>query len=661
MVSGWYKMKNIPGTVGRVLLIMLAVAALYAGNLFLKPVSTIKASLAQLSPAAPLNVGGEIFRDLNRNGVLDPYEDYRIATELRVENLLGQMTLAEKAGQMFHPPVLIEPDPLFQVFMESMNGGISVEERITHGFISHFNFYGSARPQAIAHRLNELQRVAEATRLGIPLSISSDPVHEVPRGGGIASFSLAGLSKWPSQLGFAAARSPSLLEEFGRIAALEYRAMGFTTALHPMSDMATEPRWSRNFGTFGSNAALSSVMTAAYIAGFQGDTLTDQSVMTMVKHFPGGGPQEDGWDPHLKSGENQVYPGDNFDYHLAPFITAIEQGMRVVMPYYGIPVGQTDEDVAMAYNRAILTDLLRGELGFTGVVCSDWSVITDRNWGVEGLSVSERYQKSIEAGIDQYGGEHQPEIIIGLVNAGHISENRINESVRRILRNKFDLGLFEQPFVNEAKITERVNQPLFQERGLAAQRQSIVLLANEVGVLPLKENTRVFVDGLDPTIAAHYAHIVDDPDKANVIILFLNTVFNGNQPPGTERILDSMVATLIPDEDLAFNADIVDKAEGYAGEARLITVVDLNRPAILTELVSVSDALVGTFGVSDEAILDVVFGRHSPNGKLPFELPSSMSEVRTQLEDIPDDTANPLFPYGWGLSFGSDEKTSDRN
>ena len=122
-----------------------------------------------------------------------------------------------------------------------------------------------------------------------------------------------------------------------------------------------------------------------------------------------------------------------------------------------------------------------------------------------------------------------------------------------------------------------------------------------------------------------------------------------------------MVATLIPDEDLAFNADIIDKAEGYAGEARLITVVDLNRPAILTELVSVSDALVGTFGVSDEAILDVVFGRHSPNGKLPFELPSSMSEVRTQLEDIPDDTANPLFPYGWGLSFGSDEKTSDRN
>ena len=122
-----------------------------------------------------------------------------------------------------------------------------------------------------------------------------------------------------------------------------------------------------------------------------------------------------------------------------------------------------------------------------------------------------------------------------------------------------------------------------------------------------------------------------------------------------------MVATLIPDEDLAFNADIVDKARGYAGEARLITVVDLNRPAILTELVSVSDALVGTFGVSDEAILDVVFGRHSPNGKLPFELPSSMSEVRTQLEDMPDDTANPLFPYGWGLSFGSDEKTSDRN
>ena len=635
----------------RGLALTVVLAGLYATHLFLKPISKIKASLSQAAVAEALTIDGEQFRDLNRNGQLDPYEDYRVDTESRVDDLLSQMTLQEKVGQMFHPPVLIEPDPLFRVFMESMNGGVSVEELITIEALTHFNFYGSASPENIAKRLNHLQRVAEATRLGIPLSISSDPVHEVPRGGGIASFSLDGLSKWPSQLGFAASRNPSLLEEFGRIAAAEYRAIGFTTALHPMSDMATEPRWARNFGTFGSNAALSSEMTAAYMAGFQGDSLADTSVMTMVKHFPGGGPQENGLDPHLKSGESQVYPGDNFEYHLAPFITAIEKGMRVVMPYYGIPTGQTDEDVAMAYNRMILTDLLRDELGFTGVVCSDWGVITGRNWGVEELTISERYQKSIEAGIDQYGGERDTNIVVDLVQRGLVSEERIDASVRRILRNKFDLGLFEQPFVDEDAVSDLVNQSDYIERGLEAQRQSIVLLSNDESALPLSTDQKVFVDGLDPAVASRFGLLVNDAAEADVIILFLNTVFNGNQPAGTDRVLDNMLATMIPNDDLNFSPEIISKAKQYAEQATLITIVDLNRPAILTDLEAVSDALVGTFGVSDEAMLDVVHGRHNPTGKLPFELPSSMAEVEAQLEDLPDDTANPLFPYGWGLSF----------
>lgn len=633
------------------LALIAVITGLYASHLFLKPISKIKASLSQAAIATPVTIDGEQFRDLNRNGRLDPYEDYRVNTESRVDNLLSQMTLQEKVGQMFHPPVLIEPDPLFRVFMESMNGGVSVEELITHESITHFNFYGSASPDNIAKRLNQLQNMAEATRLGIPLSISSDPVHEVPRGGGIASFSLDGLSKWPSQLGFAASRNPALLEEFGRIAAAEYRAMGFTTALHPMSDMATEPRWARNFGTFGSKAGLSSEMTAAYMAGFQGTTLTDTSVMTMVKHFPGGGPQENGLDPHLKSGESQVYPGDNFEYHLAPFVTAIEKGMRVVMPYYGIPTGQTDEDVAMAYNRMILTDLLRDELGFTGVVCSDWGVITGRNWGVEDLTISERYQKSIEAGIDQYGGERDTAVVVDLVQRGLVSEERIDASVRRILRNKFDLGLFEQPYVDEEAVSDRVNQGGYIERGLEAQRQSVVLLSNDDSALPLSTDQKVFVDGLDPSVASRFGLIVNDAAEADVIILFLNTVFNGNQPAGTDRVLDNMLATMIPDDDLNFSPEIIRKAERYAEQATLITIVDLNRPAVLTELEALSDALVGTFGVSDEAMLDVVHGRHNPAGKLPFELPSSMAEVEAQLEDLPDDTVNPLFPYGWGLSF----------
>jgi len=644
-------MKTLIKLVASVIIAAVVMTALYATNLFLKPISKMKASFAQSSVAAPISVSGQDFRDLNRNGSVDPYEDYRVATADRVENLLSQMTLEEKVGQMFHPPVLIEPDPLFRVFLEAMNAGTSIEELISRKSLTHFNFYGGATPQNIAKRLNELQRVAERTRLGIPLSISSDPVHEVPRGGGIASFTLGGVSKWPSQLGFAAGRDANMLETFGKIAAAEYRAMGFSTALHPMSDMATEPRWARNFGTFGSNAELSAEMTVAYMKGFQGESLGNQSVMTMVKHFPGGGPQLDGLDPHLKSGESQVYPGHNFDYHLAPFIAAIENDMRVVMPYYGIPTGQTDEDVAMAFNRYILTDLLRDKLGFEGVICTDWGVITGRIWGVEPLTVEERYLKSIEAGVDQYGGESEPEYIVNLVNQGVISKARIDESVRRILKNKFDLGLFESPFVDETAVEEAVNLPQHVALGMTAQRNAVVLLDNVSSALPLAAETRIFVDGLEPSVAAKFGTVVDTPEQADVVLLFLNTVFNGNQPAGTDSTFDQMMATRFPDTNLAFSDEILAKAAAYSDVSQLVTLVDLNRPAVLTELKNMSGALVGTFGVSDEAMLDVLFGRHNPAGKLPFELPSSMAEVEAQLEDVPDDTANPLFPYGWGLSY----------
>ena len=144
----------------------------------------------------------------------------------------------------------------------------------------------------------------------------------------MAAFSLKGFSKWPSQLGFAATRQPEIIKEFAEIAREEYLSVGLRTALHPMSDLATEPRWSRNFGTFGSNADLSSDFTIAYMDGFQGKKINSNSVLTMVKHFPGGGPQEEGFDPHLYSGQNQVYPGNNFEYHLKPFKRAINNNLK---------------------------------------------------------------------------------------------------------------------------------------------------------------------------------------------------------------------------------------------------------------------------------------------------------------------------------------------
>ena len=607
--------------------------------------------------------GNDEYRDLNGNGHIDLYEDHNVSSSERAEDLLSKMTLEEKVGQMFHPPISLQGGLISKIMNLASGKADSTESLILEKHISHFNLYGSPNPLELAEKLNFLQSISEKTRLGIPLTISSDPIHEVPRGGGIAAFSLKGFSKWPSQLGFASIRDPKIIKEFSEIASKEYLAVGIRTALHPMSDLATDPRWARNFGTFGSNADLSSDLTKAYMEGFQGNVIDNESVLTMVKHFPGGGPQEDGLDPHLYSGRNQVYPGDNFDYHLKPFKAAIDNGLKVIMPYYGIPVDQTRENVAMAYNKDILTNLLRKKMGFEGVICTDWGIISGRHWGVDELSIKERYKKSILAGVDQYGGESSPEYIINLVREGIISEERIDYSVKKILLNKFELGLFDDPFVDESNVDTVVGIESHVVKGLEAQRKSIVLLNNRItegkAMLPIKKMNRIFSDGFNVEILERYCEIVQKPEDADYILLKLGTVFNGNQPSGIDRPIDNFLSSMFPNSDLNFNEEILSKVRKYASIGNLITVVDLNRPAILEEIDSLSQGLIGVFGVLDETVLDVIFGDFNPSGKLPFDIPSSMKEVEEQKSDVPDDTSNPTFKYGYGLSYSENKITDD--
>jgi beta-glucosidase len=595
------------------------------------------------------------YRDLYKNGRIEIYENINFTPEQRANDLLKKMTIEEKVGQMFHPPISINGSSISEIMNLASGKGDTTESLILNKAITHFNLYGSPNPIQLAKNLNKLQKIAERSRLGIPLTISSDPIHEVPRGGGVAAFSLEGFSKWPSQLGFASTRDPKTIKEFAEIAREEYLAVGLRTALHPMSDLATEPRWARNFGTFGSNADLSSDFTIAYMDGFQGKKIGNNSVLTMVKHFPGGGPQEDGLDPHLYSGQNQVYPGNNFEYHLKPFKKAINNNLKVIMPYYGIPIDQTSENVAMAYNKDILTHLLRDDLGFEGVICTDWGIITGRHWGVDKLNLSERYKKSIEAGVDQYGGESSPEFIIDLVKKDEISETRINYSVRKILINKFELGLFDNPFVDEGCVKDRVGTEEYIRKGLTAQKKSVVLLKNEISddkeVLPLKKNIKIFADGFHRKLFKKYCEVTNNPEDADYIIIQLRTVFNGNQPSGIDRPIDNFLSTIFPNNDLNYDDKILNKLKKYSLFSKLITVVDLNRPAILTEVEKLSHGLIGVFGVFDEIVLEVIFGDFNPIGKLPFDIPSSMKEVNEQLSDVPDDTRNPIFKYGHGLRY----------
>ena len=306
------------------------------------------------SPVPRLVERGVRFRDLNGNGRMDPYEDPRAPLVDRVEDLLEQMSLGEKAGLMFQPPIAIGRKGAVVEGVHPMSVAPTTE-LIVGRHLSHFNILMAPDPGTVARWHNSLQQIAERTRLGIPITLSSDPRHAAgfnPATG----FKQEGFSQWPSQLGLAAAADEGLAERFGDIVRREFRAIGLRSVLGPMADVATEPRWGRSGATFGEDSDLVGRLTAAFIKGLQGGQsgLGQSSVAAMVKHFPGGGPAGNGLDPHFATGKRQLYPGDHFEYHLGPFRAAIAAGVRQIMLSYGIPGGQTSEDVAMAFNSEIV-------------------------------------------------------------------------------------------------------------------------------------------------------------------------------------------------------------------------------------------------------------------------------------------------------------------
>ena len=303
---------------------------------------------------------GFTYRDLNKNGKLDVYEDPRQPVEARVEDLLGQLTLEEKAGMMFINGSVVNEDGSLEDRPAEGWAGRAAINQMSKQKMTHFNLWAIPNPQAMAIWNNNLQRFAEQTRLGIPITIASDPRNHFTHN--IFAMPAAGFSQWCETTGFGAIGDPELVRQFADQARQEYLAVGIRVALHPQVDLATEPRWPRISGTFGEDAQLTAKLTKAYIEGFQGEQLGPHSVACMTKHFPGGGPQNEGLDPHFEFQKGQIYPGNNFDYHLIPFEAAFEAGTAAIMPYYGVPVDQTDENVAMAlqqddHHRAVAPEI----------------------------------------------------------------------------------------------------------------------------------------------------------------------------------------------------------------------------------------------------------------------------------------------------------------
>jgi beta-glucosidase len=699
---------------------------------------------------------GFAFKDLNGNGTLDPYEDWRRSADERARDLASRMSVEQIAGLMLYSAH--QAIPASRGWFPSTYGGapfdssgasswdLTDQQRdfLTNDDLRHVLITTVESPAVAARWNNEVQALVEGIGLGIPANNSSDPRHEPQATAEFNAGAAGEISLWPSSIGLAATFDPDLVRQFGDIASKEYRALGIATALSPQIDIATDPRWFRFGGTFGADPSLATDMARAYVDGFQtsaGDA--ERAVNAMVKHWPGGGSGEAGRDAHYGFGKYAVYPGDNFDTHLLPFTQgafdlAGETGMAAaVMPYYTISFNQDTvygENVGNAFSTYIIKDLLRGVYGFDGVVCTDWGVTREHErmdqfgatpWGVEGLTEAERHYKALMAGVDQFGGNNDAGPVIEAYDMGvrehgeEFMRARFEASAVRLLRNIFRTGLFENPYLDAEETAGTVGNPEFMRAGYEAQLKSLVLLKNQNGALPLAQGTVVYVpqrhvpartdffgnrtparaeDPIDLEIAGRYVTVTDDPDAADAALVIINepggsggfgmqtgydredvaaggngyvpislqygpytatharaTSVAGGDPleTFTNRSYRGKTVTTANASDLQLVLD----TRAAMPENPVIVVLHTSRPTVVAEFEPSADAFLVSFGVQDQALLDILTGAAEPSGLLPLQMPAHMRTVEEQAEDIPldmephVDTAGNAYDFAFGMSW----------
>lgn len=504
------------------------------------------AALAQRQPVIGarskpvLTLDGLHFKDANGGGTLEPYEDWRLPAETRASDLAARMALDEKAGLMLidtlnpgcggvlspNATTLIQTQKMTRFVLRSVVRATvdPCDGTPTQGFRG-----AAVTPQQMAEFTNAVQALAESQRLGIPVQFKdnarnhydSDPRFGISSGAGA-------FTEFPKEAGFAAAvlgtGDLSPVKALTDVMSREWRAIGLRGMYGYMADLGTEPRWYRAQETFTEDADLAARILTALVEGLQGGPVSPASAVALtVKHFPGGGPQEMGLDPHYSFGKRQVYPAGRFESHLKPFIAAIDAGVSAVMPYYGVPVnvsygGVTYGNTGFAFSKPIVTDLLRGKLGFKGYVNSDTGIINDRAWGLEDRPIPERVAAAINGGTDILSGFSTNKTITDLVSAGMVTQARIDEAATRLLLEQFRLGLFENPYVNSSEAASVIGNAAHREKGLQVQRQSVVLLQNQPQptgkTLPLKAGARIYTMGMGKTDVERYGYVVTDGNYA---------------------------------------------------------------------------------------------------------------------------------------------------
>lgn len=482
---------------------------------------------------------GLFFKDLNKTGKLEPYKDWRLTAEERAKDLASKMTIEQIAGLMLYSRHQSIPAATRGYFASTYNkkafdesGAKAWElsdqqkEFLTQDHLRHVLITTVESPEIAARWNNEVQALVEGVGMGIPANNSSDPRHGSDSSKEFNEGAGGKISMWPESLGLAATFNPNVVQKFGEIAAKEYRSLGIATALSPQIDIATDPRWYRFSGTFGEDSQLSTDLGRAYIDGFQtseGEKEISEgwgydSVNAMVKHWPGGGSGEAGRDAHWGFGKYAVYPGNNFEEHLTPFINGAfnlkgkTKSASAVMPYYTISYEQdpvNGENVGNSYSSYLINNLLRTKYEYDGVVCTDWLITADepetvdlfegKPWGVEHLSVAERHYKLLMVGVDQFGGNNEVAPVLEAYEMGvkehgdTFMRQRFEQSAVKLLKNMFRLGLFENPYLDVQESTKIVGNPQFMEEGFKAQLQSIVMLKNKEQVLPIQKGKTVYV------------------------------------------------------------------------------------------------------------------------------------------------------------------------
>ncbi|NEU31348.1 glycoside hydrolase family 3 protein [bacterium LRH843] len=618
---------------------------------------------------AILEIEGKRFRDLNDNGKLDSYENWELSTEDRVKDLLSQMTLEEKVGIL-----------TINEFPKIQDGELVLPNQFLNQHTRYFIYREMPSANVIANHTNQLQAAAEASRLGIPAVVISNPrnhplafpVIEEP----------GQFSHWPDTLGLAATRDMRLVRRFGEIAAKEWRAAGIQKMYGYSADVATDPLWARNQETFGENPELVSGMVYNVIKGFQGDVLNENSVSLTTKHFPGGGARVKGRDPHFKEGQYNLYPTPDslLKYHIPPFVAAIEAKTTSIMPYYAYPSNDSAEqglphfseneqfeEVAFALNEQFINGYLRDELNFLGYVNSDTSAVIDRAWGAQDLPLEQRFAEAINAGTNIFSGVPNPEPILKAVNQGLVEEEQINRSATYILTEMMKLGLFENPYVDPDKALAIANNPESQEVADDAHRRSIVLMRNDNNVLPLKDetisNVRLYVEmfpaGENGQKTEELKQKIRKHDHSITIV---NNLADATHAfvwvqPQQDLFANNPTVTIGPETGVTQ----VNRIAEIQAAVPTITAINFSNPWLINTLEPNAAAVIGTFGTKAEAVVDMIRGKFNPVGKLPITIPASQEAVNKEAGDVPgydedpsytyQDKAGNRYQYNFGLSY----------